>query len=703
MIKTICMICVFSLLLNGVATATAIENNRAPRDEARRVAVVIGNADYDSQPLRTPVNDARAMTSLLSSMGFETISLENAGRADINQALDELSDRLGGSGIGLFFFAGHGIQANENKIILPVDARTDTAFSMRESGVDIDTIVRQMTTRRPNQPNIIIVDACLNTLTATAAPQRVLAGSGLPAQTLLAFATSPGKDAYDGSGNHGLFTSELIRAMSKPGLTVDDLFAQVTSAVSRLTASRQIPTILSTLDPQFVLAPAAPHRQASWSVDQPPAPVTGLVSMLTRGILPKDGEAQYELEFWESIKNSTEASDYEAYLEAYPNGRFAPLAKTRAERYKKASVTPEAPKQALIIEAMNVEYEVVSDANLRVDPSSTSAIVGELKKGSKIQITGRVQNSNWYQVKTPSGQTAYVFDKLVQEPAPKPTPAPKPAPPVAKPTPAPKPPPAVAKPPPAPKPAAAPVVAGTSKAGGEATRDCPDCPEMVVLPPGAFTMGDDRGHQSERPAHQVTIGYRFAIGKHEVTARQWNACVNAGGCRHKPEKTGPAENSPIRDVSWSDAQDYVRWLSKTTNQRYRLPTESEWEYAARAGTQSHFWWGDKMQPGKANCKDCGGSWDRDAPAEVDAFPANPFGLHGMNGGVWEWVADCWYKSHSGAPKDGSSREQPDCREHVIRGGSWRNDASYAHSASRFKYDTNVRYLLNGFRVAKTVK
>ena len=141
-------------------------------------------------------------------------------------------------------------------------------------------------------------------------------------------------------------------------------------------------------------------------------------------------------------------------------------------------------------------------------------------------------------------------------------------------------------------------------------------------------------------------------------------------------------------------------MSSITGKKYRLPTEAEWEYAARAGTTGKYWWGDKGNAGKADCKDCGGTWDRKSPADIDAFPANPFGLHGMNGGVWEWVNDCWNNSHQGAPSNGRSRDAEDCRVRVIRGGSWRNDTSYVTSTSRFKYDADVRYLLNGFRVAR---
>jgi len=216
-------------------------------------------------------------------------------------------------------------------------------------------------------------------------------------------------------------------------------------------------------------------------------------------------------------------------------------------------------------------------------------------------------------------------------------------------------------------------------------------------------MGENRGDRSEKPAHQVSIKRPFAIGKYEVTTGQWNECVKAGACSDKAAKVGPTENFPARDISWNDARAYVRWLSQLTQQEYRLPSEAEWEYSARANTKTRFWWGDKVGTGNADCRNCGGKWDRSVPAEVDAYPPNPFGVYGVAGGVWEWVTDCWHKSYNGAPKDGSSRDKPDCRENVIRGGSWRNDANYIHSASRFKYDSNVRYLLNGFRVAKTLR
>jgi formylglycine-generating enzyme required for sulfatase activity len=225
---------------------------------------------------------------------------------------------------------------------------------------------------------------------------------------------------------------------------------------------------------------------------------------------------------------------------------------------------------------------------------------------------------------------------------------------------------------------------------------------MVPLLAGTFVMGDNAGDSTEKPTRRVRLRGDFAIGKYEVTVGQWNTCVAAGGCQHRSKKAGDTDDLAMRDVSWNDAMEYVRWLSSISGATYRLPSEAEWEFAARGGSSTRYWWGDSPGHGNANCRDCGGQWDRKFPAPVGSFPANPFGLHDMNGSVWEWVADCWHNSYAGAPSDGSVWDQQNCRVRVLRGGSWRNDPTYVRSASRFKYDADVRYTANGFRVAKTL-
>jgi formylglycine-generating enzyme required for sulfatase activity/class 3 adenylate cyclase len=221
-------------------------------------------------------------------------------------------------------------------------------------------------------------------------------------------------------------------------------------------------------------------------------------------------------------------------------------------------------------------------------------------------------------------------------------------------------------------------------------------PEMVPIRGGVFRMGSNED-PSEEPAHKVTVR-AFLMAKYPVTVRQWRECVRAKGCDYVPPGN---DDAPMTNISWIDAQQYITWLSQTTQQRYRLPSEAEWEYAARGGTDTRYWWGNAMKPGLADCKGCGGPDDAVQPVRVGVRPPNPFGLYDIGGGVTEWVQDCWYKDYREAPTDGSARVGSDCKERVLRGGSWRNDPSYVRPASRDYYNAAVRYPTHGVRVARS--
>ncbi|MCA1426537.1 MULTISPECIES: SUMF1/EgtB/PvdO family nonheme iron enzyme [unclassified Bradyrhizobium] len=218
-------------------------------------------------------------------------------------------------------------------------------------------------------------------------------------------------------------------------------------------------------------------------------------------------------------------------------------------------------------------------------------------------------------------------------------------------------------------------------------------PEMIAIRGGSFAMGSN-DDPTERPVHQVTIK-PFSIGKYPVTVQEWNECAAAKACGFTA--TGK-DDAPVSNVSWTDAQQYVAWLAQATKKPYRLPSEAEWEYAARGGTQTKYWWGDKLQPGMAGCKDCG-ELAAEQPAKVGSFKPNPFGLYDMGGGIDQWVADCWHRTYQGAPSDGSARTSADCSSHVLRSGSWKNDSRYVRPSNRGGYDTGVRYPTHGFRIA----
>jgi formylglycine-generating enzyme required for sulfatase activity len=207
----------------------------------------------------------------------------------------------------------------------------------------------------------------------------------------------------------------------------------------------------------------------------------------------------------------------------------------------------------------------------------------------------------------------------------------------------------------------------------------------------------------EKPVHEVRIGSPFAVGLREVTFEQWDKCVEGGGCKYRPDDHGWGRGDhPVINMSWSDAKEYVTWLSKKTGATYRLPTEAEWEYAARGGTSTPFWWGRSVGAQHANCKECGtGKSQRTLP--VGSYKPNPFGLYDTAGNVAEWVEDCWNDNYEGAPSDGSAWTKGECRLRVLRGGSFDSDSDYLRSNSRFRYDIDVRYFGNGFRVVRQLQ
>jgi formylglycine-generating enzyme required for sulfatase activity len=242
---------------------------------------------------------------------------------------------------------------------------------------------------------------------------------------------------------------------------------------------------------------------------------------------------------------------------------------------------------------------------------------------------------------------------------------------------------------------------GETRLPGETFRDCPDCVELVVVPAGEFQMGSN-AKPAEQPIHKVAIKKDFAIGRREVTFAEWDKCVAAGGCKYSPpDPTWGRGDEPVTNVSWDDAKEFIGWLAKTTGKPYRLPTEAEWEYAARGGSTLPYWWGKDIGTGRAQCAECGVS-DASKPVVVGSFRPNAFGLYDTSGNAAEWIEDCWNPSYRGAPNDGSAWTSGDCSLHVLRGGSFADKAAAVRSSARFRYDEDVRYYANGFRVARDV-
>lgn len=231
-------------------------------------------------------------------------------------------------------------------------------------------------------------------------------------------------------------------------------------------------------------------------------------------------------------------------------------------------------------------------------------------------------------------------------------------------------------------------------------------PEMVVIPAGSFRMGCVSGlgcEQEELPVREVAISKPFALARHEVTYGQWDACVDRGGCSYdRVPRNGhiPFRSDRAVGADWQDAEAYVRWLSRETGEDYRLPTEAEWEYAARAGSETQYSWGNELGEDQANCWQCGLRMG-DPKSVVGSYEANAFGLHDMHGSVWELVQDCWNENYLGAPSDGSAWEKGQCSLRVVRGGAINSDAGSLRSASRYHLP-GACGLIAGFRVARSL-
>ena len=251
---------------------------------------------------------------------------------------------------------------------------------------------------------------------------------------------------------------------------------------------------------------------------------------------------------------------------------------------------------------------------------------------------------------------------------------------------------------------------GQKQVGGEThdvLKDGTPGPVMVRVPAGCFQMGSNKGDKDaqsdEFPSHEVCFNKEIAIGRYEVTFDEYDRFAEQTK-REFPNDGGWGRGKrPVINVSWEDAQAYAQWLSDQTGSNYRLPTEAEWEYVARAGTTTAYWWGNDVRKDQANCDGCGSQWDLTQTAPVGSFGENPFGLHDTAGNVYEWLQDCWHANYDNAPTDGSAWKETnagDCGRRVIRGGSWYDVSGRLRSAFRNSFNSVRRANYHGFRLAQ---
>jgi formylglycine-generating enzyme required for sulfatase activity len=559
------------------ATVTAFGQN-VPAEIPRRVALVIGNGSYPQSPVGSLPADARAFADVLRDDGFDVVYAENARRAEMEAAIGVFTRKLGWGVTAVVYYGGHAVQYQDRNFLLAIDSKIATEADVRTEGIDIDLILDPLIVSRPAGCVVILDAARKNSW------QQIVSGRvrGLahqpPIQGLtVIYPVAAGEVVGDVPRSANLFAVELIKSVKVPGLSFKEVFRRVRTAVAQATRDQQIPSESSPSPDDLVISST---RKTAATPAQP-----------VRAADP------VELGFWDTIKGSDNPADFKAYLDSYPDGPFAVIARARLEQIEAKAATR---------------------------------------------------------------------------------------------TPAPAPPPAAPQPPAASQPAA-------SQA---AIRDCPQCPEIVLIAAGAFEMGSTEMFDFEAPVHQVSIRKPFYIGRREVTFEEWDVCIAEGGCKQRPDDRGMGRaRRPAIDLDWDDAKGYTAWLSQKTGHTYRLPSESEWEYVARAGSTTTYPWGKTVDKDKANCIGCTTDPLKKA-VDTGSFKPNAFGIYDMTGNAAEWVEDCWNDNYRGAPADGSAWTKPQCRERVLRGGSFNNDPRYLRSAARFKYDHDVRFYTNGFRVVR---
>ncbi len=553
----------------------------------KRVALVIGNAAYPSSPLKNPVNDARAMATTLRALGFEVLARENAGDKDLKRAIEEFGDRLRGGGVGLFFYAGHGIQVAGRNYLVPVDAKIRTERDVDIEAIDVVRVLARMDEAR-NRLNIVVLDACRDNPFGRSfrSSVRGLAAIDAPSGTLIAYATAPGKLARDGEGANGLYTSELLRAIRQPGLKLEDVFKHVRQAVRVKTNGEQIPWEASSVEGDFYFALPRTASVAPGPAPGPRAPE------ITKQIIKEYGTLAIRgtlggIEVWLDDKKIGETEAGTALVMSnVPAGTYR--VKARRSGYK------------------DWEREVQVAANQRAEVTVD-------------------------------------IEPLRPEP------------------------PNVLK--------------------GE------DGAEMVLVPAGEFWMGTDN-MGAESPRHRVHLD-AYYIDKVPVTNALYERFIRATS-RQDPSDwsntnfNGPTQ--PVVGVSWHDADAYCKWAGK------RLPTEAEWEKAARGTDGRKYPWGDQWDPSHANSAES--KLGKTTPVGSYLSGASPHGALDMAGNVWQWVDDWYDKDYYQRSLERNPRGPEFGTARVLRGGAWFSFPLALRSSSRLDYTPGHRGVSLGFRCAR---
>jgi formylglycine-generating enzyme required for sulfatase activity len=683
-------------------------------------ALVIGIDRYTKgwPTLSNAVKDAQVVAQELREKGFQ-VSLKTDLTSDALRRELRSFFAIKGSDPDarlLLWYAGHGHTMDGEGFLVPADAppATDPTFLVSSLHMrDFGGLMRLAKSKHV----LSVFDSCFSgtifQARSGAAPAAITRKTTKPVRQFLTSGDAGQQVRDDGS-----FRELFVRAIrgderadvnSDGYVTGEELGLFLSQRMATLTSAAQTPKYGKLHDVKF--------DQGDFVFVLPGGSGTASAS----ATVTSSGTSA-EVAFWQSIQDSKNPAMFEEYLRQYPSGRFAGLARLKIEELKTTRVASLPPAVTFQVTPLDEEMVAAKNANVRAEPTTTAEKIGRLSAGTTIGVTGRtkVSGAAWYRVALAGNRTGYVFGTLLTEvvavvplqPSPQVSPV---------------------------KPAVGVFPTKPRYEPGDTFKDCRECPEMVVVPPGSFRMGDlsGGGDYSEKPIHSVNIGYKFAVGKYEVTRGEFAAFIRESGhrmedgcwVRNAVEREMEADGSknwrnpgfkqtdrdPVVCVSWNDAKEYARWLGRDSGVRYRLLSEAEWEYMARASSTSKYPFGNSegslCEHGNAADRSTGVDWRNkscsdgygEQTAPVGNFKPNSFGVYDTVGNVLEWVEDCLYDNYNGAPTNGSSwTGSGECRHRVLRGGSWLYKPRAVRSASRAGIEPDFRSSYNGFRIARAL-
>ncbi len=708
----------------------------------RRIALVIGNSAYERVPqLPNPANDATVMAEMFKKAGFDTVALKLDVKAvEMRRALRDFSEAVRDADLAIIYYAGHGLEIDGNNYLVPVDAVLERDIDAYDEAIPLDRLLAVVEPAK--KLRMVILDACrdnpfskrMKRPVASRSLQRglVMVEPNSP-NTLVAFAAKAGSTADDGDTANSPFTTALVKHLPIPGLDVRKAFGFVRDDVLKVTNNRQEPFIYGSLggdDVALVPLPAA----------------------------PKIDPAATARDDFQLTSQINVVAAWDSFLAKYPNGFYSDLARAQRDKLIAANVAEQARlaaerkalDQAKAAEEARIAASKTKAAEeakaAKAAEEARAARAAELAKAAKAAEEAKAAKAaeDLRAVEAARAKAAQIQQLAAILPTdPRPAPGTGNVGPHAQTGCAATEPQAVSLPVDAARSLSLPEECSLKPK--QSFKECQNCPEMVVIPSGEFMMGSSDSEISngiaatnEAPQHKVMVKETIAIGRFEVTRDQFAAFVTASG--YTPgsrcftfEQNLPREregrsyllpgyaqdgNHPAVCVSWNDAQAYADWLSKATGKPYRLLSEAEFEFAARAGSTMPFAFTDNPAdlcryvngadqsaknaglPENASYMACSDGYPFTAP--VGALKANAFGLSDLIGNVWEWTADCFADDYRDAGSDSAARSQGACAMRTVRGGDWFSAASSLRPAIRAKAAPDAHHDDIGFRVARVL-